>query len=316
MSENSGISSPYHAGEKAIHKRLGITEKQEEIGKRVFRDYMPDQHREFFSQLPYFIVGSADEDGWPWASIIFGVPGFISTPDDKHIKVAAQIDETDPLYANIKLNAPMSFLGIEMHTRRRNRANVSIEEIASDGFTARIDQSFGNCPKYINHRSPDFTRTPTPSTTSVRKFTTIDMAVQQTIENADFFFVASQIETQGNRTIEGVDVNHRGGKPGFIQISGNTLTIPDYFGNSIFNTLGNFMINPKAGLIFHNPQNASLLQMVGTTEIIWDDDPILKHFEGAERAWRFTLDHGIERLQSVPMLWKLEALSPSFTKRR
>ena len=56
--------------------------------------------------------------------------------------------------------------------------------------------------------------------------------------------------------------------------------------------------------------------MVGTTEIIWDDDPILKHFEGAERAWRFTLDHGIERLQSVPMLWKLEALSPSFAKRR
>lgn len=316
MPKNVEQSSPYHAGEKAIHKRLGISDKQEEIGKRVFRDHMPDQHREFFSQLPYFIVGSVDEAGWPWASILFGNPGFVSTPDDKHIKVTAQIDETDPLFANAVPNAPMSFLGIEMHTRRRNRANVSVQQVSNNGFTARIDQSFGNCPKYINHRSPGFTRTPTPSTTSVRKFTTIDMAVQQTIENADFFFVASHIKTENDRATEGVDVNHRGGKPGFIQIKGNTLIIPDYFGNSIFNTLGNFMINPKAGLIFHNPQNASLLQMVGTTEIIWDDDPILKHFEGAERAWRFNLDHGIERLQSVPMSWKLEALSPSFTRQR
>ncbi len=312
---DTASKSPYHAGEKAIHKRLGILEKQEEIGQRVIRDHMPDQHREFFQQLPYFVVGSVDEQDWPWASILFGEPGFISTMDDKHIKVSAKTDPTDPLSGNLAPDVPLSFLGIEMHTRRRNRANVSVEVIDHNGFLTRVDQSYGNCPKYINHRNPKFTRSAEPSTRSVRKFSSIDMATQQTIEEADFFFVASHISTETDRRIEGVDVNHRGGKPGFIQVDGNTLTIPDYFGNFIFNTLGNFMLNPKAGLVFHNPKNASLVQMVGTTEIIWDGDPILKHFEGAERAWRFTLDHGIERMQTVPMLWKLEALSPSFKAR-
>jgi len=314
-SETTAKTSVVHAGEKTIHDRLGIAEQQEQIAQRAIRDHMPDQHREFFEQLPYFVVGSVDDAGWPWASILFGNPGFISTPDDKHIRVNTTLDPTDPLAANLKAEAPVSFLGIEMHTRRRNRANASVEEIHSDSFTSRIDQSFGNCPKYINHRSPDFTRNPELFTTSERKFSSIDMAVKQTVEQADFFFVASHVTTTTDRRKEGVDVNHRGGKPGFIQVDGDTLTIPDYYGNFMFNTLGNFMMNPRAGLIFHNQQNSSLIQMVGTTEIIWDDDPVLKHFEGAERAWRFTLDHGIERMRSVPMLWKLEALSPSFKKR-
>ncbi|MDJ0614199.1 MAG: pyridoxamine 5'-phosphate oxidase family protein [Rhizobiaceae bacterium] len=315
-SKEPASTSPYHAGERAIHERLGIVEQQESVGQRAIRDHMPDQHREFFAQLPYFVVGSVDKDGWPWASILFGEPGFVSTPDNKHIRVDSYFDPMDPLAGNLREDAPLSFLGIEMHTRRRNRANVTIESVDEDGFLTKIDQSFGNCPKYINHRAPGLTKSPTAAPATIRKFSNIDMAIKQTIEEADFFFVASHIRTETDRKTEGVDVNHRGGKPGFVQIEGNTLTIPDYFGNSIFNTLGNFMLNPRAGLIFHNPANASLIQMVGTTEIIWDGDPILAHFEGAHRAWRFSLDHGIERMQSVPMRWKLEALSPSFMKNR
>src|SRR5690606_16673428 len=47
----------WHAGEKAIQEKAGVAKRMEELGKRVVRDYMPDQHREFFGQLPFIVVG-------------------------------------------------------------------------------------------------------------------------------------------------------------------------------------------------------------------------------------------------------------------
>ena len=41
-------SSPWHSGERAIHDRLGVSERMDVIGPRVIRDFMPDQHRELF----------------------------------------------------------------------------------------------------------------------------------------------------------------------------------------------------------------------------------------------------------------------------
>jgi hypothetical protein len=43
-------SSPFHRGEQAAQQRLGVREQMERFGSRVIRDYMPDQHREFYGQ--------------------------------------------------------------------------------------------------------------------------------------------------------------------------------------------------------------------------------------------------------------------------
>ncbi|MFX5493875.1 pyridoxamine 5'-phosphate oxidase, partial [Acinetobacter baumannii] len=47
--------------------------------------------------------------------------------------------------------APVGLLGIEMHTRRRNRMNGVLAPLA-DGWRVQVDQSFGNCPRYIQQR--------------------------------------------------------------------------------------------------------------------------------------------------------------------
>lgn len=70
--------SPFHAGELAIHARFGTQERIDRQGRRFIRDYLTQQHQEFFTQLAYLIVGTVDEAGNPWASIIVGKPGFIS----------------------------------------------------------------------------------------------------------------------------------------------------------------------------------------------------------------------------------------------
>nr|WP_019508109.1 hypothetical protein [Pleurocapsa sp. PCC 7319] len=109
--------SPFHAGELAIQARLGIQERMDRQGRRVIREYLTEQHQEFFTQLAYIIVGAVDKSGNPWASILVGKPGFISTPSDRTLKVAAVPLDGDPLATILEPGIDIGFLGIELHTR-------------------------------------------------------------------------------------------------------------------------------------------------------------------------------------------------------
>ncbi len=62
--------SPWHAGEKQLQGHLGVIEQMEAYGRRAIRSEMPDQHRQFYQQLPFMLYGAVDADGNPWASIL------------------------------------------------------------------------------------------------------------------------------------------------------------------------------------------------------------------------------------------------------
>ena len=89
--------SPWHRGEREVHRRLGISEEIEAIGGHNIRPFMPDQHRLFFAQLPFILVGSVDRTGRPWASLLSGSPGFVQSPDPRLLHVAALPAPGDPL---------------------------------------------------------------------------------------------------------------------------------------------------------------------------------------------------------------------------
>jgi hypothetical protein len=176
---------------------------------------------------------------------------------------------------------------------------------ASDetGFSLAVTHAYGNCPKYIQVRAPEFIREPNAQAEPIvpQAFTDLDDTRSNFIRQADTFFVSSyHLGEVDNPDANGVDVSHRGGDKGFVKVDGNTLTIPDYVGNNIFNTIGNFLLNPKAGLVFPDFTNGNLLMMTGTVEILWDDDPEIMTMEGAKRAWRFTLDHGMLLKDALP----------------
>jgi len=213
----------------------------------------------------------------------------------------------------LKPGAPLGLLGIEMHTRRRNRMNGRISDLRDGGFTVKVDQSFGNCPQYIQHRSVDFIREP-GAPGPVRDpigFTRLDDRARDLIAASDAFFVSSYVRAKDNPIVEGVDVSHRGGRPGFVKVDGESLTVPDFHGNYLFNTLGNFLLNPKAGLVFVDFATGDLLMLTGTAEILWEDDAAVQGFKGAQRAWRFTLDHGLWLEDALPFRAQLGAFSPN-----
>ena len=305
--------SPFHKGEKELQRRVGRSEEMEKFARRVVRPYLPDQHRQFYEQLPFLVVGSVDGDGWPWATILAGKPGFVTSPDADTLNVAAFPAKEDPLRDALVPGAPLGLLGIDLSTRRRNRVNVRVTDAGANQFGLSVDQAFGNCPQYIQTRDMRFVRNPSSAgeEVAVTRFTSFDERAQAMIRSADTFFVSSYVPTGDHDDVEGVDVSHRGGKPGFVRIEGDTLTIPDYAGNFHFNTLGNFLVNPKGGLVFVDFESGDLLLLTGTVEILWEGDPEVKAFKGAERAWRFTLDHGVVMKDAVPLRWSFGDFSPN-----
>ncbi|HEX7928043.1 MAG TPA: pyridoxamine 5'-phosphate oxidase family protein, partial [bacterium] len=102
--------SPFHAGERAMQERVGVGSKMEAAGRRAIRDYMPEQHREFFSLLPFLLVGTVDPHGQPWASVVAGPSGFITSPDPHHLRVHAQPQPGDPLAETLLDGAAIGLL--------------------------------------------------------------------------------------------------------------------------------------------------------------------------------------------------------------
>lgn len=313
VTKNDGwalAESPFHAGEKKVQKRVGVADEMERFARRVVRPLIPKQHADFFNQLPILYAGYVDSYGWPWATAIAGKPGFIESPDPSHLDVGLFPDQSDPFSSEMTPGKKLGLLGLEMHSRRRNRLNVTVGEIGAHNFQLDVDQSFGNCPQYIQTRSLSFAREPESAAThgALLAFDTFDDVAKELIGAADTFFVSSFIEGDAQDKVAGVDMSHRGGRPGFVKIEGNTLTIPDYTGNFHFNTIGNFVVNPKAGLLFVDFETGDMLQLTGTVEMIWDG-PELEFFQGAERAWIFKLDHGHWLKNALPLRWSFGEMS-------
>ena len=80
--ETATTLSPFHSGEREVQTRVGAREFSEHLGQRMIRDYLPGDHKAFFSQLPFVLIGASDAQGRPWASILVGRAGFINAPDD------------------------------------------------------------------------------------------------------------------------------------------------------------------------------------------------------------------------------------------
>ena len=302
----------FHEGERAVQQRVGMAERMAQIGPRVIRDFMPDQHRAFFAQLPFVVAGTVDAKGQPWASVLASPPGFISSPDPFTLWLHAQPLAGDPLQGTLLDGAPIGLLGLEPQTRRRNRMNGVVQGASGAGFGVRLSQSFGNCPKYIQARELVYLPGRLVARPVVHQDAQLDDAARRMIEAADTLFIATAYADGGDAAgaAHGVDVSHRGGKPGFVRLDADgTLTMPDFLGNFFFNTLGNIAVNRRAGLLFIDFENGDLLYLAGHAEIVWEGAE-LRAFEGAQSLLRLKVQEMRRVEASLPLRWGEAELSP------
>ncbi|POZ60349.1 hypothetical protein, partial [Chromobacterium alticapitis] len=104
-------ASPWHAGEREMQRRAGSLDALAAVGPRVVRDHMPEQHRDFFRQLPFLAMAALDEAGRPWAGIIEGLPGFVDSPDPRALSISALPSPADPLRDCLHPGAAVALLG-------------------------------------------------------------------------------------------------------------------------------------------------------------------------------------------------------------
>lgn len=272
-------------------------------GHAAIRPFMPDQHREFFALLPYLFLATLDRDGWPMASVLTGAKGFIQSPDPATLRIGALPAADDPAASTFRAGAEIGTLGLDFTTRRRNRANGRLVAV-NDGLTVAIAQSFGNCAQYIQ------TRTPSPRATAgaaAERLNRLDDAARAQIAAADTFFIASR--SRAGIGDGGLDISHRGGRPGFVGTTGDTLAIPDFRGNRFYNTLGNLLGDPRAGLIFIDFASGDILQLQGRVTIDWH--PQGAGPAGAERLWRAEIARAWRRRRAFPFAWTFGDYAPT-----
>ncbi|ALI09699.1 MULTISPECIES: pyridoxamine 5'-phosphate oxidase family protein [Pseudomonas] len=292
-------NSPWHEGELTLQRSVGAVDMMASVGQRqLARTWMPDQHREFYAQLPFVVLGAVDRQGDVWATLRAGQPGFMNSPDPQTLHINLEPEPNDPAQEGMGEGDAIGMLGIELHTRRRNRMNGVVRRQLAPGLEIAVSQAYGNCPRYINLRQYQFVD---PQAVAPRQLSVSDPLVRRLVTAADSFYIATYVVRDGERQ---VDASHRGGKPGFVRMDEDgSLTIPDFSGNLFFNTLGNILLNPRAGLVFVDFQTGDLLQMSGSAQVLLDD-PEINAFQGAERLLRFTPQRIVYRPAAIALRWK------------
>ncbi len=216
------------------------------------------------------------------------------------VKIDAILIEGDPLENNLGDKNDLGLLAIDLATRRRLRVNGKAQMWGKSKIYLHTQQVYFNCPQYIQRRE---VKTIVSRGTSVQVGTTLSPQQQQFIQQADTFFIASY-HPQG-----GGDASHRGGYPGFVQVLPDKLVFPNYSGNNMFNTLGNLVENPQAGLLFIDFETGDTLQLTGTAAIAWDSNKALQ-FAGAKRLVEFQIESAIALSTVTSLQWQFKEYSP------
>ncbi len=302
------IENTYHEGELFVQRRVDQVEQARRNG-RAISDSILKGALKYIEQQPLAVFGSVDGEENIWASVLVGKPGFMRAPDERTVEVDLTLtarNRQDPFWTNIEHNSQVGMLIIDLGTRRRLRINGRISRTAQDErLRLHVAESYPNCPKYIQRRHAT-APTLEGASRSLEPLQAHSLKPDQQafIRSVDTFFVASAHPERG------VDASHRGGNPGFIRVLGDrSIRVPDYAGNSMFNTLGNFTVNAHAGLVFFDFKGTRMLQLTGRPEILWDVDDPTNETGGTGRYWDLEIDRCLET--HVPQQHEWEFLDSS-----
>jgi uncharacterized protein len=291
----------FHEGERAVQKRAGVAEEARGLGRGIGNS-IPGGAAPFLAAQRLAGLAGVDSRGRVWASLVMGHPGFITAPDEGTLRIAAHLPPDDPLRSAVEEGAPLGVVVLDPERRRRIRLNGRSTGDRSDVIEIRVDEVFGNCPKYIQARAPGETSAPARAG-APHHGSELTPAQQESIAHADTFFIAS---VHGQR---GADASHRGGLPGFVRVDdARRLRFPDYAGNNMFQTLGNITADPRVGLLFANFETGATLQLTGRARIRWEPEAFAD-LRGAERAVEVEI-HEVVEIGGGPIGWRLLEYSP------
>ncbi|MFF2075085.1 pyridoxamine 5'-phosphate oxidase family protein [Kitasatospora sp. NPDC058162] len=296
-------TTPYHPGERTAQARAGVTDRADHAGRSI-RSTIPAVAAHFLTERRMLVVGAADPDGRVWATQLSGPAGFLRAPDERTMTIAARPAEADPLAEALARPAQLGTIALDPAGRRRMRLNGRSAPDGRGGLVVRAEEVVSNCPKYIQRRTP-LDRPGAGAPRAVAEGTVLSTAQQLAVATSDTFFIATT-GPDGR-----VDASHRGGFPGFLEAVGpNTVRWPEYRGNSMFLTLGNLELDPRAGLLLPDWETGGALLITGEARTDWSEQA----GPGVERMVELTVTGVRELTDATPLAWTEPEYSPAIPR--
>ncbi len=255
----------FHVGEAQLQASAGIDTA--DYDARVDQPFQPELNASevrFVGKRTFSVAASVDADGRPWASPLIGMAGELLVVEDlTTVRITPRPVDGDPLIENLRETGHMGVLYFDPSIRRRAKS-LGTGIVGDDGaITYRMHRMFGLCPKYIYKRDHQ------PSATSPGQGSGAASIADELSDDdssqlraSDTVFLASFSEAHG------ADPTHRGGPAGFITVvNSTTVSMPDYHGNGMFQTLGNLVLDDRIGLTSVDFSTGRVLQLTGTGAI-------------------------------------------------
>src|SRR5438105_3266839 len=96
------------------------------------------------------------------------------------------------------------------------------------------------------------------------------------IESRDMFFLATA-DAEGRP-----NCSYKGGDPGFVRVvDEHTVAFPNYDGNGMYLSAGNYVRNPHVGMLFIDFEHPRRTRVNGDASVA-DDDPLLAEYPEAQ----------------------------------
>ncbi|EEA28413.1 hypothetical protein TMatcc_003255 [Talaromyces marneffei ATCC 18224] len=286
----------FNEGEIALHDKLHVPH-----GDNPTSTFLNQYGQFMVPRAPLIGLGALDDDGRPWSTVWGGETGFSSVIDTDIVGMRAVVDRLhDPVVnslfgdakgtngSTIRTNGQGKMIsGVTIDLENRKRVKLygkvimgTLEDPEDEGnlglegkrghaqLVVKIEESLGNCPKYL-HKKHIIPAIPQPKLISASS--QLSPQAIELINKADCFFISSYHQNTD------MDTNYRGGPSGFVRIISNqpegaVLVYPEYSGNRLYQSLGNLMMNHRAGLIFPDFERGDAVYMTAETEILINDD--------------------------------------------
>ncbi|KAJ3716330.1 hypothetical protein DFJ43DRAFT_1043349 [Lentinula guzmanii] len=285
----------WHTGERSIRQKMKFSEDPSLDGMYTWiSEELDPGHAQFHSECHFLAVTTLDSDGRPWSSILTskgGRPGssFIRYIGGSRLRVTAQVWDGEPILRTGKDNMLIAGIGIHFPTRRRNKIAGFVsryERAGDDGrvvtFDMTVNETIGNCPKYINLRH----LSPQPQTHPKIASENLHLKNEERLpdELINFVFASDTVflgttyvapDKEAASFPSHLGMNQRGGRKGFIRVSrkdGRTLVLPDFSGNRILTSLGNIEASSLASLTFVDFESGAILYLTGEAKNLVGED--------------------------------------------
>jgi len=300
-------TEPFHEGEIAVQERAGERDIALRHGAGISSRIVPGA-LPFLARQRLLGLSVAGDDGHLWTSVWCGVPGFVRSAGGERVSILPSLlasSPDDPVLGRIAVGRDVGILAIEFASRRRLRINGTIKNISSDEIGILVRESVSNCPKYIQRRHPHEASTTPLSPGPGESGRTIDEAQRALVDRADTAFVGS------GHPARGLDTSHRGGPPGFIRVvDATTLRVPDYPGNSMFMTLGNFEIDSRASLAAIDFERRRVVSFSGAARLQFQVEKPQHPTGGTGRYWDLTVREWVQFELPSALQWEFVDASP------